>query len=401
MKGFDLVVPPFLEALDVASAVIDKFTSEESKYGIKFSKTKGVQLMAVSGNATVNISLDSCVTVHDGDFAFGFDPTLLRQVLNRRAKVEVEYTKNNQFKLFSRTKSGSYNGEIVTQEFIEDVMTAAGRRKVTGDKGKRIDLDKSAVSEILRAIKFTSISAVHEASHEINSLIKITGNNIQVATTDTYHMAIYKGSSKHKGLTDMQLALPATYFLLFGRAVNLKFAADEKPTLTLNGSKSVTFSSKSYELTLPAIQVEKAHFDQLFTKMDEVSGTKPQLSFSIEHSRVNDAINNLSAIYEQGAFIGIEASGKDDKGKAKVHFKTESGYGKLNDSVVVDNCTIGKFKGARLDPKTFMDSMRLLDSVIKLSIVNVVGKNSNTSVYYIEQRLDDDKAKVSHIGLLV
>lgn len=391
MKGFDLAVQPFLEAVDVASSVIEKFASEDARYGITFSKKKGTRLLAVSGNATVNITLDSCVTLHDGEFAFAFDPTVIRQVLNRRVKLEVEYTKTNQFKFFSRSKGGSYGGEIVTQEFVPDAMSGANRRTVGSEKGKKLELDKAAVSEILRAIKLTSIAAVHSAD-EINSLIRIVDGNVHVAATDNYHMAIYRGSAKHKGLSSMQLALPAAYFQLFARAAALSFAEEERPALILNGSKSVTFSSKSYELTLPAIQVEKAMFDQVFSKFDEVLSAKPSVIFDVEHSKVNDAINNLSAIYEQGAVIKLGVT-KAEKDKAKIQFKTESAYGKLSDSVTVANFKTTKFDSASLDPKTFMDSMRLMDSVIRLSIL------ANPNVFLIEQRLDD--GKVNHLGLLI
>lgn len=380
MMGFELDVKAFVAAVDSARAVIGMFASEEVHYGLKFDEGASY-LLASAGAASAILSLNHCTKHVNGKFTFAFDPDVLLQVLARRTTIEAEYTKNRQLKFMSRTKAGSYSGEIVTQPYPE-ILDNLRIPKKTG-----ATIPRELLAAILKGIKVTSVTAVHN-SDDVNSMILVEKGVCRVAATDTYHMAQFK-SNKIKNAPDMKLAVPAGYFNLFARIAALEGYTDTVPFLTIT-PKNLSFSSPLFSVTMPSIQMEDTLFDRAFQMFNQLG--KKVLSFDVEHDKIDAAIQNLGAIYEQGSIITLEDPvSKGDKHSIK--FKTGSNYGKLGDTLRVENMNVAGFKSVNLDPKTFQDSLRLLDRVITVSVLD------KPKVFMFEQNHDD--GNVVHIGLLV
>ncbi len=384
IKGFNLDAAKLLPLINTAQSTVAQFSSDDTAFAIKCGE-KGSYLQVMAGAAIVVLSLETIVTSVHGKFSFCFDPDILQHVLKKRANLEVEF-KNNQLKILSKTKTGAYTGEVNTSKYDEARFSSC----IINKPRNGLTMSKDLVSAIMHGIKSTGIKAVH-AQEEINTLLRIKDEVAYVAATDSWHNAMFK-SKKIKGAQPFDLALPSSYFNSFARVNDHDIYEDASPTLSLNGSNSVTFSSSKYSVTLPAIQIDKDMFEQVFSLFDNLG--QPVANFDMEHDHLLAAIENLSGIYQQGSIVKLdEPIVKGDK--CAIRLSTESSYGKLRDTMVVQNLKFSKkFKGASIDPMTFLDSVSLLSGVISVGILH-----EKPAAIKFDKRLDN--GTVVHLGMLV
>lgn len=381
---FDLEVKPFLNLLALAQESLKPFGNTGHSYGIQFKK--GVaSLLADNGAAYLAFDLQDCVKVAGKDTTqFSFDPEVLKTGLARRTSCRAQLSKSSlQFKALG-SKGSSYSGDIVTLPFSEAL---AGIDKKRTQAAGAVSLSAEALRLIRVGVSATRIAATHSSSSEMLTYLKTSDSRLFISCFDDYHGALFVSSTLPK-LAAFQMAVPSAYFDLFAK-VSATFA--EKTTkLSIGGSKAILLSGDRYFLSVPAVQTQA----EMFNRVEEVRNntSKSQvLSFDIEHAALEGAVTNFSSIYEHGSGIKLFDVKKDGK-KQSIKLHTSTTYGKLSDTIQIENVKVKKFSDALLDPECLRDSLGVLDGTL-----NVAVAESPKSI--VMTRTIENDGEVSHFGL--
>jgi len=410
-----------LDKLDRAERIVSSMSSSERKVVLHVGK-KGAWLSCYADSVFAQLSLAQDVTA-EGVGAVCIDTSIFIPLLKRRAEVVMTVSKEGRVQFKASDKGSAYGGEVAALPANQQVIdTITGRKEEVLKELKKggLSISNRSFDVLAEGIRATVIAPTHKAP-EVTTHLRCKKGKLLIGTTDRFHAALYRSTSKIDS-DDFDMSVMPAYFEHFDKVKGIyspdssplvdapvkkgKGGADKKPGkilkapsytmhLTIVEGKRITLSSDDFIISLPAVQSDNALFDNLISF--EAQCDKSHVAdMTLSHERLANSMDNLRAIKEPGMVIECKSLDVNGK-KAVLKINCKSGYGSLSDTVMVTPGEKGKSVqlDAHLDPDTFEDSLIRMSGADELHLRFC----SQPKAYWIQKALKH--GSLTHTGMLL
>lgn len=333
-------------------------------------ESDGVNVWLVGFSDSIMVKLFcSCVSEVSGSGKFGCEPTMLLNAVKNRSEMKVTHKDTA---ILFKAKKGPYTGDLVTLPISEDSYEAAVAALSLDKNSKKsaTKLSEELLDVIQVGLSCTNISAVH-SQDPLETFIRLSKGKLEITSSDSFHLAFYSAKVDEKDI-DLKLSIPKSHFDTLSKLASA-YTGMKKATRIFMGSDRIVAVHDAYSIVLPATQSNDSNY--LRAKEFLSNLPKANCKFRLNKKNLIGVLENVTSVYEEGAYVVAELISKKDNPSFQISIKTL--YGSASDSIALDNLE-GKAFTDKLDPRMLLDILSVMHED-DLEVQMVAGKHYTIS----------------------